>query len=100
MGQVKNEYKREIFERQNYIYMIKSEYKDKFAREHHMKNKLLQILWWILFVLLMIGGGVGVAWELFPTIIPDSIFYPAFYAQWVIVPAFIILTVLKESENK
>ena len=65
-----------------------------------MKDKLLQISWWILFVLLMIGAGLGVVWELFPTIIPDSIFYPTCYAQWVAIPAFVVITIIKEKHNK
>lgn len=80
--------------------MIKSEYKNNFAGENHMKDKLLQISWWILFVLLMIGGGVGVVWELFPTFIPDSIFYSIFYTQWIVIPAFLVLTILKEREKQ
>lgn len=61
-----------------------------------MKGKLLQILWWIFFVLLMIGSGIGIVWEIYPTIIPDVIFYPIFYAQWVVIPVFITITIIKE----
>ena len=65
----------------------------------YMKNKFVRILWWTLFVLLMIGSGIGIVWEIYPTIIPDVIFYPMFYAQWVVIPAFFIITIIKEKRK-
>lgn len=80
--------------------MIKYELEKLCKGVSYMKNKIVRILWWILFVLLMIGTGIGIIWEIYPTIIPDVIFYPMFYAQWVVIPAFIILTFLKERKKK
>ena len=63
-------------------------------------KKTISILWYLSAILLILFFPLAFICEFFPSIVPDSVFYPFFYAQWPIIASFIITSIFKDKCNQ